>query len=533
MQTGALATTGTGRVDAATGTLTVDTNLTNAGVLNVLAAGGLAVAGQLSSSGAMDVATGATLSAGTLRVTGGTATVRTGTFNVVNLTGGAVSTGTGNLAVTGSMTYGGGVTITAGSHAFLAGGADLANALGRLTLPAGTTTVGGTAAAGVGNLILADNATLTVGAQPMSVTGTVDWGNKSLTVSSGTVKFNLTAAASNALGSVLTINAGAPGATVELGGTFSALSDGVNHVDVVNDSTATLKVTGGGQQAGGITGLGNMVVTNGASVTVGRVQQNQLTIGQVADDVATVTVRSSGAEANVSVVGGLSIARNTANDAYTSTLDLKDNDLIIRATDGAVTMSTLAAITQAYHSGAWDGAGIRASEAANTGGLKALGIVQNRNPGPPPEPLMGTFDGQAVDLDDVLVKFTYSGDSNLDGKVDGFDLPLFLEGLYGTYTSTYPHLPGTPALWRVGDYNYDGKVDGFDLPLFLAGLYSGGAPLDGGVQEVGGFGLDAPVGGLGAPDASGGGVVPEPASLALLALGGLMVLRRSRPRKAA
>jgi hypothetical protein len=64
------------------------------------------------------------------------------------------------------------------------------------------------------------------------------------------------------------------------------------------------------------------------------------------------------------------------------------------------------------------------------------------------------FDGQSVTSTDVLVKYTYYGDANLDGKVDGSDYARIDNG-YLT------HATG----WNNGDFNYDGVINGSDYTL--------------------------------------------------------------------
>ena len=66
----------------------------------------------------------------------------------------------------------------------------------------------------------------------------------------------------------------------------------------------------------------------------------------------------------------------------------------------------------------------------------------------------GTFDGQTVAAGDVEVKYTYYGDANLDGRVDGSDYSRIDNG----YLS---HLAG----WQNGDFNYDGVINGSDYTL--------------------------------------------------------------------
>ena len=73
--------------------------------------------------------------------------------------------------------------------------------------------------------------------------------------------------------------------------------------------------------------------------------------------------------------------------------------------------------------------------AADQSHLTTLGIVQSTG---------ANFDGIGTSTNDVLVKFTYFGDANLDGKVDGSDYALADNGFD-------KHLTG----WANGDFNYD------------------------------------------------------------------------------
>jgi hypothetical protein len=68
--------------------------------------------------------------------------------------------------------------------------------------------------------------------------------------------------------------------------------------------------------------------------------------------------------------------------------------------------------------------------------------------------IYSTFDGQPVSTTDVLVKYTYYGDANLDGVVDGSDYSLIDNGFL-------THATG----WFNGDFNYDGVIDGSDYTL--------------------------------------------------------------------
>ncbi|HEX5242306.1 MAG TPA: dockerin type I domain-containing protein, partial [Tepidisphaeraceae bacterium] len=64
---------------------------------------------------------------------------------------------------------------------------------------------------------------------------------------------------------------------------------------------------------------------------------------------------------------------------------------------------------------------------------------------------------------EMLVKFTYYGDCNLDGTVDtGPDLSLFAKGFHGQGSG-----------WDFGDFNYDGTANSLDVSLLARGLNNG------------------------------------------------------------
>jgi hypothetical protein len=92
---------------------------------------------------------------------------------------------------------------------------------------------------------------------------------------------------------------------------------------------------------------------------------------------------------------------------------------------------------------------------ADTTHLTALGLIQNSTDGTPTGPVLyGSFDGlSAVDAD-VLIKYTYLGDANLDGQVNSTDYTRIDYGCLN-------HLTG----WCNGDSNYDGVVNGSDYTL--------------------------------------------------------------------
>jgi autotransporter-associated beta strand protein len=116
------------------------------------------------------------------------------------------------------------------------------------------------------------------------------------------------------------------------------------------------------------------------------------------------------------------------------------------------------------------------------------------------------FSGVSTDSTSVLIRYTFSGDSNLDGVVDIHDL-----------YNLAVHYGDTNQVWQDGDFNYDGKVNVADLTTLAANWQAGvSGPLS---QDLG-----AMLSSLGLPNVP----VPEPSMTLLLGAGltGLLSVRR-------
>jgi hypothetical protein len=144
-----------------------------------------------------------------------------------------------------------------------------------------------------------------------------------------------------------------------------------------------------------------------------------------------------------------------ANDAI---IDLADNAMIVRGGEE----SAIEALISAGRgiSGDWQGTGITSSTAATNGGAgaHAVGVIL----GADAQLDSAAFGGESIANTDVLTKYTYSGDANLDGTVDFDDFNKFLAGLNNPAVN--------PARWFTGDFNYDGIVNFDDFNKFLAGF---------------------------------------------------------------
>jgi autotransporter-associated beta strand protein len=222
--------------------------------------------------------------------------------------------------------------------------------------------------------------------------------------------------------------------------------------------------------------------------------------------VAISANHGSGAKNNL-LASPLSIAG--ASGAWTGLVDLNNNDMVARnGSIGTITNQ----LAQGYNEGNWNGTGgIISTAAANSAShLTALGAVANDNGTNSNTPLMTSFDGVTVSEADVLVKYTYYGDANLDGTVNSADYARIDGGFlsHGALTG-----------WFNGDFNYDGVINGSDYTLIDNAFNTQGVTI---ASE-----LALPT----AQVAGGSSAVPEPASLGVLGIGAIGLLGRRRRRE--
>jgi endonuclease/exonuclease/phosphatase family metal-dependent hydrolase len=212
---------------------------------------------------------------------------------------------------------------------------------------------------------------------------------------------------------------------------------------------------------------------------------------------------SSGAVVKLLAANGSTHVLVTSQLSVFGTLDLTSNALDVSA--GSLPAIT-ALVAQGYNAGNWNGSGITSSTAADDSShLTALGVIQNNQSGAALFSASNPFEGIAPGAGDVLAKYTYYGDTNLDGEVDGSDYSRIDSGYLNQATG-----------WYNGDFNYDGVIDGSDYTLIDNSFNTQGAEIEAVASSPTAQVAPTPV--------------PEPAMFASLACGVEMALLRRRKR---
>jgi hypothetical protein len=219
---------------------------------------------------------------------------------------------------------------------------------------------------------------------------------------------------------------------------------------------------------------------------------------------ATATITPGGAK-NV-VTSALTIAGSTTP---TGKLDLTDNGAIIDfPAAGPNPEATIRAQIISGRGGGglgktWNGQGITSST-AGAAPVNSMSVGYAVNGQLPLGPFTN-FRGQPVDNSTILMRFTRTGDANLDGVVNNDDVTIVGANF----------APGSPKpRWDLGDFDYNGFVDNDDVTL-LGVYYNPSAPA------------------IPTPEQAKSGVaaVPEPSTALLLVLASAAPLAAARLRK--
>ena len=446
---------------------------------------------------------------------------------VISGAGGLTKDKSGTLVLANTNTYTGGTVLKAGMLRATAPGAF---GPGPITLSGGTLDLRQDASVSFTNsFLVSGNTIINVDPNTAGAGQTVTLGG--LTVA-GDWKLTTTSASGYglAVGGATSFQ-GAIGATVEATSADVALSGGVSLPVGSLTKTGPKALTLAGPQSWGagttLNAIGGTVRLNGdtGATALFNVTFSATGAGTQAEFNATQHLAAlnlgGGAVGSMPDGGGkVLVTKALAIDPAVSKLDLADNALIVKYTGGTPylpspeLMNIKAWAKAGYNGMTWTGNGLTSRTAAVSPLRYGIGYAQN-------DQLFAPFDhfaGQPVDGNTVLAKFTYAGDVNLDGAVDDNDVAIL--GLYYDRGAVNTHY------WSQGDiFGYDGRVDDNDVAIFGVTYGLGlGHPLGGAGVDAGGADVSLALAGAACP--TGGSPVPEPATLALVVLGGLGLLRR-------
>jgi autotransporter-associated beta strand protein len=278
------------------------------------------------------------------------------------------------------------------------------------------------------------------------------------------------------------LRAGANGTTFMQGLTAANVNNGGAVIDTAgfNVSVAQPLLAAG---TGGLTknGAGTLtlngvntytgpIVVNAGKLVLGKSFTTSSTLSALND--ATIELANDGTRNKILKTGEIALASNAS-------IDLRDNKLLtttpVGTFDGSTYGGVQGQVARAYNFGAWDQPGLKTSmpeagfNAGPLSGTTTIAVATASQvlfiePGD-----TGVFAGQTVDGATTIAMYTYAGDLNFDGLVDGAD--------YGILDN-YVQFPGTDG-YANGDFNYDGVIDGADYGIVDNTIQLQGAPFPG------------------------------------------------------
>jgi hypothetical protein len=281
-------------------------------------------------------------------------------------------------------------------------------------------------------------------------------------------------------------------------GTFTANGVSINTGGTMNitgglfqTGSLTIAAAGAFSWSGGTVSLTGPAVLSGPTSLTVPAGGTLLTAGVLNLTTLTTNGVTKFVGSGTSKITNFNIGGSTG--AWTGKVDLTSSSLIVQTSSNKATvLATLAdQIVSGRNGGTWNGNGLTSSSIASLQNT-TLALVDNGDLG------LGTFNGVAVTGNSLIVTRALLGDADLSNVVDAGDFDIWYKHV-GVFTSSY----------AAGDLDLSGVVDAADFDVWY--------------KHVGLVGLS-----LTAADSVG--VVPEPASLALLAIPVLGIAIRQWPR---
>jgi hypothetical protein len=306
--------------------------------------------------------------------------------------------------------------------------------------------------------------------------------------------------------------------------TYNVTGTAPDFTNVIIDPGATVSVVPGSRPLpSSIVNNGNLAYTSGAAVSFQSLTgSGNLTVGGSATN-TTITINNlsqSGATLNDKGTLILQPPAPLATQSLTSLtinpggkLDLTTAALALNYGSNATPLPSIQHwLASAYNNGSWNGTGLTTSLAATNPDKYALGYIDGGAASAAPAPAIAN----APTPGQLLIVPTLTGDANLDGTVDFFDITQLLSSKYNT---------GQPATYTEGDLNYDGVVDFFDITTLLSANYNTGETFPTAAASYAAAVQAAPA----------IQSVPEPSSFSLMVVAGLspLLLRRGRGHRGA
>jgi GH25 family lysozyme M1 (1,4-beta-N-acetylmuramidase) len=337
-------------------------------------------------------------------------------------------------------------------------------------------------------------------------------GNSSVVLNGGTLEANAGVTTTNPL----TLLSNGTGGAVDVGSGATVNASTLTNTGgkaLAKTGLGTLNVTGTQSHAAGAAlnvsdGTVNLNTNAGsnASPVLALNATGGVTNLNSRQDLSGVSL-SGTAAAVLSTGGGKVLNAGTLSVANAARLDLTNNAIVVRGSSLGAVKSYLAT---GFAAGAWNGPGVNSSAAAaDPSHATALGSITAASVN------VTSFKGvTGLTGNEVLVAYTYYGDADLTGAVTLDDFTLFLSGYQNGGTT-----------WFRGDFDYSGLTTLDDFTLFLKGYQQQGAPLSAIEGLVDSMSMSPAER---AAMLAAMAAVPEPATVAALALIGLFGVRHRR-----